>query len=712
MKTEKLHVVYIRPSRYDDDGYVIRHWRGVLPSNTLYCLEHLTRSLADSELFAPDFAVTVETLDDTVQRIPLRRIARMNRKPGVRVVVGLTGVQTNQFARASDLALQLRAMGVQVMIGGFHVSGMLALFDKPSLELQRLMDAGVSLVKGEAEAPGALEAILRGAANGTMQSIYDIREFPELLQAPVPRCDPRLQQRYLSKTMATIDTSRGCPFNCSFCTIINVQGRKMRHRSAACVLKAIEENYAHGIRTHFFTDDNFSRNPAWEEILDGMIALRARGLDVNFMMQTDTQAHSIPRFLEKAEKAGCYLSFIGMETVNPKNLEAIGKGQNHVEEYADMVRAWHSHDILVHVGYIVGLPHDTPESVRQDMETLHHKVQVDLASLFMLVPLPGSRDHYDMVQRGVPADADPNNFDGLHETFQHSRMRPGEWRNCYDQAMAYLYSKENIVMRLLRFPDHYSHRFWLAAWYRYAAMEGVHPMATGLFRLKERLSRRAVFPREGLLRYSWRRVKDAAHEIKRYASLFFEFQEIWMLTCKPRDPRWAVLADLRCRWETVQDRIVECGLRGRCDEAAQETRAMIAVAAERIRQLSAGGGALSASARRQLADLSQDVDRYLSGFDMRQGWMRVADGHRYISERILAGYEEAAIRYVAQRRRFNAYRRDLADRIRSGRILSMDVGRLPFAAACELFFAGRFMIYMLKSKKAHGSVTQSPGAAR
>lgn len=124
---------------------------------------------------------------------------------------------------------------------------------------------------------------------------------------------------------------------------------------------------------------------------------------------------------------------------------------------------------------------------------------------------------------------------------------------------------------------------------------------------------------------------------------------------------------------------------------------MIAVAAERIRQISAGGE-LSASARRKIATLAQDVERYLCGFDVQQGWMRVADARRYITERILAGYEEAAIRYVARRRQFNAYRRELGERIRSGRILTMDIGRLPFALAWEIFFASRFMLHLLKSE--------------
>jgi hypothetical protein len=319
----------------------------VLPSNTLACLQSLTKSVAEKEL--PQAEVTVELLDDTVQRVPVKRLAQL-RRDGTQVVVGFAGVQSNQFERASDLAMEFRKAGVQVMIGGFHVSGVLGLFDKPTFELQRLLDAGVSLVRGEAEAPGALAAILRDALMGEMKPIYNIVDFPDLKNAPVPRMLGDLQKRFVSKEMATIDTSRGCPFNCSFCTIINVQGRRMRYRSSQCVLRAIEENHSEGIKVYFFTDDNFSRNPAWSEIFDGLIEMKSRGVNIIFMMQVDTQAHKIPGFVEKAEKAGCYLTFIGMESVNPVNLEAIGKKQNHVSDYAGMVETYHRHNILVHVG--------------------------------------------------------------------------------------------------------------------------------------------------------------------------------------------------------------------------------------------------------------------------------------------------------------------------------------------------------------------------
>ncbi len=690
-----LHVVYVRPSRYDDDGYVVRFARGVLPSNTLCCLESLTERVAERGDLGSAVKVTVDVFDDTVQRIPIRRIAKLNRRPGTTVVVGFVGVQSNQFMRASDLALELREQGVQVMIGGFHVSGVLTLFDKPSYELQRLLDHGVTLVKGEVEAPGIMAMLLGDALHGAMKPVYNITEWPDLANAPVPHANPKLQWRYVAKRMATIDTSRGCLFNCSFCTIINVQGRKMRFRSSALVLKAIEENYANGIRFYFFTDDNFARNPMWNEIFDGLIALRNRGIRVQFMMQTDTQAHRIPNFVEKAAEAGCYLAFIGMESVNPENLKAVGKRQNHTQEYVQMVETWHQHKILVHVGYIIGLPFDSRESVRNDIEYLRNQIKVDLASLFMLTPLPGSRDHWQMVQDNVPIDADYNDYDGLHETFRHGLMPNGAWRAAYDEAMHMLYSKENIVAALLRTDsEHYWEIMCFSIWYRHGTLVGMHPMATGVFRLKDRRSRRPIFPRENVLQYGWRRMKDSYHGMRTYLGLFFEFQEIWMLTRKPHDPRWATLADLREKWTDVQHRLVEYDLQGRYSDAAQELKAMLTSTADRLRQLSRAGGHISFSVRRRLQKKAAEVESYLRAFDMQApGWSDVADAERFVKKTVIAGYEEIAIRYVAKRRQFNAFRQDTLERIKAGQLLSINVFRIPYAMVCEIFFASRFAMH-------------------
>jgi len=140
----------LKPSKYDDDGFVIRHWRGVVPSNTLACLHGLTEDVRRRRALG-EVELKVHAVDETVSKIPLERIAARHRPPRQRVLACLVGVQSNQFCRAADLALALRERGVQVMIVGFHVSGMLALFPEGSPEILRLMEAGVSVVAGEVE---------------------------------------------------------------------------------------------------------------------------------------------------------------------------------------------------------------------------------------------------------------------------------------------------------------------------------------------------------------------------------------------------------------------------------------------------------------------------------------------------------------------------------------------------------------------------------
>src|SRR5512136_888707 len=136
----RLTVVLIKPSKYDDEGYVLRHFRGVLPSNTLACLSSLTQDVARRKGLGEGVDLRVDLYDDTVEKIPVNRIIRSNRLPYRRTVVALAGVQSNQFPRAADLARKFRAGGIQVLIGGFHVSGMLALSPAVTPEIQELID--------------------------------------------------------------------------------------------------------------------------------------------------------------------------------------------------------------------------------------------------------------------------------------------------------------------------------------------------------------------------------------------------------------------------------------------------------------------------------------------------------------------------------------------------------------------------------------------
>jgi radical SAM superfamily enzyme YgiQ (UPF0313 family) len=547
-KRKLVRVVLIKPSKYDDEGYVLRHFRGVLPSNTLACLTSLTRDLAEREFLGPDIRLQVELFDDTVERIPVKRIIRSNRLPRQRTIVALAGVQSNQFPRAADLARKFRAGGLQVLIGGFHVSGTLALSQGITPEIQDLIDIGVTVCKGEVEETWG--EILRDACNDCLKPVYDfLNRKPDLFMKPIPIIDKKYLHRFITSNFGTIDCSRGCPFNCSFCTIINVQGREMRVRSPQMLVDTLRENYRiHHINFYFFTDDNFARNTCWPEIFEMLVKLREEEhIPIKFMIQVDTQSHKIPDFISKAARAGCTQVFIGMESINPQNLKAAGKMQNHVQDYKDLIAAWHNAKIATHVAYIFGFPFDTPDSIREDVKRLQQELEVEQASFFMLTPLPGSRDHVRMVESDEPMNADLNNYDSFHETIRHPSFAPGELAASYREAWNNFYSFSYMRDVLLRSnPENYWNIFLNFIWYRNSALiEGGHPMLHGFFRLKDRTDRRPGIVVESRLKHAIRRYREVRSLLHSWVSLLMEMEELWLQTRKRSEAELRLLAEIK-----------------------------------------------------------------------------------------------------------------------------------------------------------------------
>lgn len=530
-QTQRLSIFMIKPSKYDDAGYVIRYFRGVLPSNTLACLYGLTEDVSRRKLLG-NVRLDVELIDETTHRVPVDRIRKAARNRHTKAVVCLAGVQTNQFPRAYDLAMQFRDAGVTVLIGGFHVSGILSMFAAIPDDIQRLLDAGVTIVKGEVEEHW--HEMLQDICQDELKPIYDfIHEMPDLNGAALPMVNKRYLRRFVYPNFGTMDCSRGCPFNCSFCTIINVQGRTMRYRDARKIGDTLRSNYASGIDYYFFTDDNFARNKNWEAIFDEIIRLRhEESIRIRFMMQVDVLSYRINNFVAKAKEAGCTQVFIGMESTNPVNLQAAGKGQNHVEDYVQLISAWHRSGVGTHVGFIIGFPADTEESVRQDLDRLMHQIKVDQASFFMLMPLPGSMDHKKLVEAGAYLDPDYNTYDSRHETTRHPALISGAWKKLYDESWRRFYSLDNMKAILRRaYPDTYWSIFRNFLWYKNAALiEGEHPMVAGFLRLKDRTTRRPGYAVSGRWEHFVMRIREVGHYLKLAAGLALEMQELWLQT--------------------------------------------------------------------------------------------------------------------------------------------------------------------------------------
>ena len=219
------------------------------------------------------------------------------------------------------------------------------MLDGHAVELDACRDLGISIFAGEAE--GRLDAVLQDAAAGRLAPIYNfMNDLPGLEGTVVPF----LPKQYVTRTLGlstSFDAGRGCPYQCSFCTIINVQGRKSRHRSADDVEHLVRLNWAQGIHKFFITDDNFARNKEWEAIFDRLIELREKdGIPLGLMIQVDTLCHKIENFIEKAKRAGVTRVFIGLENINPENLAAAKKRQNKITEYRAMLLAWKAQGII------------------------------------------------------------------------------------------------------------------------------------------------------------------------------------------------------------------------------------------------------------------------------------------------------------------------------------------------------------------------------
>jgi hypothetical protein len=507
----KFLLELIKPSHYDDDGYVIQWRRSFIPSNSLSAIYGLALDARQRRVLGAAVEIEINAYDETNTRVPVSRIIRRFARNSNRGLVMLIGVQTNQFARTLDIARELRRAGIPVAVGGFHVSGCLAMLPELTPELKEALALGITLFAGEAE--HRLGDLLRAAFEHRLEPIYNfMSELPSLDGQPIPFLPRKLIKRY-STALGCFDAGRGCPFSCSFCTIINVQGRKSRYRTADDIERLVREQWSQGVTRFFITDDNFARNRNWESILDRLIELRAREqIRIKLTIQVDTLCHKIPRFIEKAAAAGCRRVFIGLESINPEMLRGASKGQNLITEYRRMLQAWKRAKVLTYAGYILGFPSDTPESIARDIAIIQRELPVDILEFFILTPLPGSKDHQELYRRGVWMDPDTNNYDVEHPCTAHPLMSPAEWRAIYDRAWHLYYSPEHIETLLRRAVACGASAGRLAAlifdFYGSHVFEGVHPLQSGLIRRKVRLQRRPGLPRERLLPFAIRRVRE------------------------------------------------------------------------------------------------------------------------------------------------------------------------------------------------------------
>lgn len=290
-------------------------------------------------------------------------------------LVGITAFTSN-INRAYELCRVFREHNVPVILGGIHVSMM------PDEALQHA-DA---ILVGEAEEIWA--QVLADTAAGTLQRQYTGPHVDLEKISVHPRHD-LMDSRYF---WHSVQTSRGCPFDCSFCSVTKYLGKSFRQRSVDDVLAELEKIPGRYVT---FVDDNLigcSRNSFQraKELFQGMID---RGLNKKWWMQTSVNSIEDEEVVRLAAAAGCTHVFIGFESVDQNILRSVDKGVNlkpGAENYKKVIQVYHKYGIAVLGAFIIGNDHESVDYYRQMARYLLHS-GIDIIQITVLTPLPGTR---------------------------------------------------------------------------------------------------------------------------------------------------------------------------------------------------------------------------------------------------------------------------------------------------------------------------------
>lgn len=541
---KRFSLVLIKPSHYDDDGYVIQWFRSAIPANSLACLYGLALECSAQNILGDDVEIDIHAFDETNTVIHIDKIAKMIAQADDGMVM-LVGVQSNQFPRALDLATPLRNRGIKVGIGGFHVSGTMSMLKERDPYVQKALDVGVSLFAGEAE--GRLGQVLIDAFNDNLAPVYNFMDDLPNIEGVATPLLPAERVHLTAGATTSFDAGRGCPFACSFCTIINVQGRVSRRRSPDDIERIVRANVKQGLHSFFITDDNFARNKDWEIILDRLIDLReVEQLNISFIIQVDTLCHKLPNFIEKSKRAGVKRVFIGLENINPDSLLGAKKRQNKITDYRQMLLAWKHAGIVTYCGYILGFPGDTRESIIHDIEVIKKELPVDLLEFFYLTPLPGSEDHKKLHEAGIAMDEDLNKYDLNHDVTNHSIMSRDEWRSTYRESWETYYTDEHVetvLRRCIATGTSPGKTMFFIVWFRGCiGIEGIHPLEGGFLRLRSRRNRRSTMKIENPLAFYPKYLFQTLRKQFQWISLYIKMRLIYLRVRK--DPKRFEYMDL------------------------------------------------------------------------------------------------------------------------------------------------------------------------
>ncbi len=364
-------------------------------------------------------------------------------------LIGISTI-TSTAPRAYAIADKIRSLGIPVIMGGPHVTFL----------ADEALEHCDYVIRGEAEE--AFPMFLDAWENKTDFSAVPAlsyhnedqirhnqaqKERIPMNKVPIPDYNQLMKavRSVAGKRTIPVQTSRGCPFNCSFCSVTGMFGKQYRFRPVDDV---IEELMRYDSRRNeiFFYDDNFAANlKHTKELLRRMIKERFR---FTWSTQVRVEVAKDEELMTLMKKAGCRTLYIGFESINPASLKLMKKQQS-VEDIRRCIRILRKYSIHIHGMFVFGFDEDTPKTVEATVR-FARKEKINTSQFLILTPLPGSEFFSQMKENGRLTFTDWNLYDAHHAVFKPAHFSIAELQQAQIKSHARFYSLRESFARLLR----------------------------------------------------------------------------------------------------------------------------------------------------------------------------------------------------------------------------------------------------------------------
>ena len=346
-------------------------------------------------------------------------------------LVGIS-VRTMFANRAYSISGNFRKQGVKTVLGGIH----------PSMRPEEALEHCDSVVIGEAER--VWHKLLEDAVGGRLQRIYKAGEATDLTACPAPARAVLSRDKYFSDI---VQTTKGCPYHCEFCSVYSFDGQKIRNKTVEQVVEEIASiggaSAKYKRKSIFFADDNIIANKSFARKL--FIALKP--YNINWSCQASINIAQEDELLRLMKECGCGAVLIGFESVSKENLSRMDKGINLKHDYLESIRKIQAHGILVHGSFILGYDFDTKESFGELIAFVRES-ELLMPLINILTPFPGTKLFDRLDKEGRILHKDWSRFDGKNVVYTPLSMTPDELTDGYRRVIRDIYSFASIKEKL------------------------------------------------------------------------------------------------------------------------------------------------------------------------------------------------------------------------------------------------------------------------